>query len=52
MNWCAGILALLLLWVPMAVIFWRWHRENRRIDQEYAMRMREIERKYGLRKDC
>ena len=49
MNWTAGILAFLLFWVPMGIIFWRWHKENQRIDREYLERLREIERRYGLR---
>ncbi len=51
MNWTAGILAFLLFWVPMGIIFWRFHKENRRIDERYQQQLREIETRYGLRKD-
>jgi hypothetical protein len=49
MNWTAGFLAMLLLWVPcIAILIWM-HRSNKKIDQEYKEKLRDIENRYGVK---
>ncbi len=50
MNWTAGILAFLLFWVPMAVIFVRFHKQNKEIDRKYEEKMRRIEERFGVKR--
>ncbi len=50
MNWTAGILAFLLFWVPMAVIFVRFHKQNKEIDRQYEEKMRRIEERFGVKR--
>ncbi len=50
MNWTAGILAFLLFWVPMAIIFVRFHKENKEIDRKYEEKIRKIEERYGVKR--
>lgn len=49
MNWTAGILAFILFWVPMAIIFVRFHKQNKEIDRKYEEKMRRIEDRYGVK---
>lgn len=49
MNWTAGILAFILFWVPMAIIFVRFHKQNKEIDRKYEQKMRDIEKRYGVK---
>jgi hypothetical protein len=46
MNWEAGILAFILFWVPMAIIFVRFHKQDKEIDRKYEQQMKEIKEKY------
>jgi len=47
MNWTAGLLAMLLLWVPcIAILVWM-HRSNKKIDQEYKEKLADIEKRFG-----
>jgi hypothetical protein len=50
MNWTAGILAFILFWVPMAIIFVRFHKENKEIDRKYEEKIRKIEERYGVKR--
>jgi hypothetical protein len=50
MNWTAGILAFILFWVPMAIIFVRFHKENKEIDRKYEEKMRRIEERFGVKR--
>ncbi len=50
MNWTAGILAFMLFWVPMAIIFVRFHKENKEIDRKYEEKIRKIEERYGVKR--
>lgn len=49
MNWTAGILAFVLFWVPMTIIFVRFHKQDKEIDRKYEQRLREIEKRYGVK---
>lgn len=48
MNWTAGILAFVLVYVPMMVIFYRFHKRNKEIDREYEEKLEQIRKKYGV----
>lgn len=48
MNWTAGIIAFLLLWVPCIFIVIHMHRSNARIDREYKEKLADIQRRYGV----
>jgi hypothetical protein len=48
MNWTAGLVAMVLLWVPcIAIAIWM-HRANAKIDQEHKERMEEIRKRFGV----
>jgi hypothetical protein len=49
MNWTAGILAFILFWVPMGIIFVRFHKQNKEIDRRIEEKMRRIEERYGVK---
>ncbi len=49
MNWIAGILALVFFWVPMMYILYRFHRDAVEIDRKYQERLKEIEKRYGVK---
>lgn len=48
MNWTAGILAFVLLYVPIMVIFYRFHKRNKEIDREYEEKLEQIRKRYGV----
>lgn len=48
MNWTAGILAFILIWIPMLIIGYRFYRENQRIDRKYEEEMKQIKKRYGI----
>jgi hypothetical protein len=49
MNWTAGFLAMLLLWLPcIAILVWM-HQSNKRIDREYKEKLAEIEKRFGVK---
>lgn len=49
MNWTAGILAMILLWIPaIAILVWM-HRSNKKIDQEYKEKLADIEKRFGVK---
>jgi len=48
MNWTAGILAIVLMWIPCAIILFRLHKLNKQIDQEYKEKLEEIKKQYGV----
>lgn len=48
MNWTAGILALVLLYVPMMIVFYNFHKRNKEIDREYEEKLEAIKKKYGV----
>jgi len=48
MNWTAGILAFVLVYVPMMVVFYRFHKRNKEIDREYLEKLEAIKKKYGV----
>ncbi len=49
MNWVAGILALVLLWLPLMAILINMHIQGKRIDREYKEKIRKIEERYGVK---
>ena len=48
MNWTAGILAFALLYVPMMIVFYNFHKRNKEIDREYEEKLEAIKKKYGV----
>lgn len=48
MNWTAGILAFVLLYVPMMIVFYNFHKRNKEIDREYEEKLEAIKKKYGV----
>lgn len=48
MNWTAGILAFVLFFIPMMVIFYRFHKQDKEIDRKYEEEMKRIRKKYGV----
>lgn len=38
MNWTAGIIAFCLFYIPMAIIFYRFHQDKKRIEEHYDWR--------------
>lgn len=48
MNWSTGILAFVLIYVPMMIIFYRFHTANKEIDRKYEEEMKRIRKKYGV----
>ena len=48
MNWTAGILAFVLIYIPMAIVFYRFHKQSKKIDRKYEQRMEQIKKKYGV----
>lgn len=48
MNWTAGILAFVLVYVPMMVIFYHFHKRNKEIDREYEEKLEQIRKRYGV----
>jgi hypothetical protein len=49
MNWTAGFLAMFLFWVPCIAIFVWMHRSNKKIDLEYKEKLKDIEKRYGVK---
>lgn len=50
MNWTTGLLAFVLVYVPISFIFYRFHKRNKEIDREYEQRLEEIKKRYGIDK--
>lgn len=48
MNWTAGILAFVLVYVPIAVIFYRLHKSNQAIDRQYKQAIADIKKRYKV----
>ena len=48
MNWEAGILAFVLLYIPMIFLFIWFNKKDREIEQEYRDKLAEIKKKYGV----
>lgn len=49
MNWPAGILAIVLMWIPcIAILVWM-HRSNKKIDREYKEKLADIEKRFGVK---
>lgn len=46
MNWPAGILAFVLLWVPIAGIIYWVYRQNKQADEKYERDLIEIRKRY------
>lgn len=49
MNWTAGILVFVLVYVPMMVIFYRFHKRNKEIDLEYEQKLERIRKRYSVK---
>lgn len=49
MNYTAGILALVLLYIPIMVIFYRFHKRNKEIDLEYEQKLERIRKRYSVK---
>jgi hypothetical protein len=47
MNWTAGIIAIVIFWIPCMLLLAWLHRSNKRIDQEYREKLKEFEKRYG-----
>lgn len=48
MNWTAGLIVFILVYVPMMVIFYRFHKRNKEIDREYEQKLEAIKKKYRV----
>ena len=48
LNWTAGILAFVLLFIPMVVIFYRFHKRNQEIDRKYEEAIEQIKKRYRI----
>ena len=48
MNWTAGILAFVLVYVPVMCIFYTFHERNKEIDRKYEEEMKRIGKKFGV----
>jgi len=49
MNWTAGILVFVLVYIPMMVVFYRFHKRNKEIDIEYEQKLEQIRKRYGVK---
>jgi hypothetical protein len=48
MNWTAGILAFVLVYVPMMIVFYRFMKANKEIDRKYEEEMKRIRKTHGV----
>ena len=48
MNWTAGILAFILIYIPMAIVFYRFRKQSKEIDRNYEEAMTRIRKRYGV----
>ena len=48
MNWAAGILAFILVYVTMMVVFYRFHKRNKEIDLKYEQKLERIKKRYRV----
>ena len=48
MNYTAGILAFVLVYIPMMVIFYQFHKRDQEIDREYKEKLEAIRKRYGV----
>lgn len=49
MNWTAGILLLVLFYIPLMLIFYTFHKRNKEIDREYEEKIKQIEKRFGVK---
>lgn len=49
MNWTAGLLAFILLWVPVICIVCWMQKRDREIEREYKEKIKQIEKRYGVK---
>ena len=49
MNWTAGILAFVLVYIPLMVIFYQFRKREKEIDHEYKEKIKQIEKRYGVK---
>ena len=50
MNWTLGILAFVLLYVPMMFIFYTFHKRDQEINRKYEEEIEHIRKTYGVEK--
>lgn len=48
MNYTAGIIAVVVLFIPMMIVLYTFHKRNREIDRKYEEEMERIRKKYGV----
>jgi TRAP-type C4-dicarboxylate transport system permease large subunit len=48
MNYTAGIIAVLVLFIPLMIVLYTFHKRNREIDRKYEEEMKRIRKQYGV----
>lgn len=48
MNYIAGIIAVAVLFVPLMIVLYTFHKRNQEIDRKYEEEMKRIRKKYGV----
>lgn len=46
MNWTAGIIAFVLFFIPMTILFVIWYKRDQAINREYEQKLKAIEERY------
>ena len=48
MNYAAGIIVVVVLFIPMMIVFYTVHKRNKEIDRKYEEEMKRIRKRYGI----
>jgi pilus assembly protein TadC len=48
MNYIAGALAIVVLFIPLMVVLYTFHKRNKEIDRRYEEAMKQIKKRYGV----
>ena len=48
MNYTAGILAIIFLFIPLMIVLYTFHKRNKEIDRRYEEEMKRIKKRYGI----
>jgi hypothetical protein len=48
MNWTAGILAMVLFWIPIIFLLYHFHKRDQEIERKYNETIKEINKRYGI----
>lgn len=49
MNWTTGIVAFILVYIPMMVIFYQFRKRDQEADRKYEEKIKQIEKRYGVK---